>query len=191
MRCGALCVDSPTLAPPALHACDDDRLPGAFCVCVHPRMRRVCCLSLAWQTTPKKFPSDEVLSVVKVKKPMRSMSQRRRRSHINAVKAAVANRKARRNQLLAGHRRELQHFIEPSVLDRLLGSSTSTATPSASMAAAAKVFPEHPPYITGKLRDYQILGVRWLITMHDRGINGILADEMGLGKTLQTITFLR
>ncbi|RPA78581.1 putative SNF2 family helicase/ATPase [Ascobolus immersus RN42] len=40
------------------------------------------------------------------------------------------------------------------------------------------------------MRDYQIQGLNWLISLHENGISGILADEMGLGKTLQTISFL-
>lgn len=31
---------------------------------------------------------------------------------------------------------------------------------------------------TGKLRDYQIRGLNWLISLYENGINGILADEM-------------
>eukprot|EP00898_Chlorokybus_atmophyticus_P004705 jgi/Chlat1/5235/Chrsp33S08962 len=47
------------------------------------------------------------------------------------------------------------------------------------------------PLIEGaKLRDYQLAGVRWLISLWANGMNGILADQMGLGKTLQTISFL-
>ncbi len=41
-----------------------------------------------------------------------------------------------------------------------------------------------------KLREYQHIGLDWLITMYERGLNGILADEMGLGKTIQTISLL-
>lgn len=41
-----------------------------------------------------------------------------------------------------------------------------------------------------KLAAYQLIGLNWLILMHNRGINGILADEMGLGKTIQVIAFL-
>ena len=37
----------------------------------------------------------------------------------------------------------------------------------------------------GQLRDYQLKGLRWLVALHDNGLNGILADEMGLGKTIQ------
>ncbi|KAG1956057.1 SWI/SNF-related matrix-associated actin-dependent regulator of chromatin subfamily A [Pimephales promelas] len=52
-------------------------------------------------------------------------------------------------------------------------------------------FDESPSYVkSGKLRDYQIRGLNWLISLYENGINGILADEMGLGKTLQTISLL-
>ncbi|KAC9988331.1 hypothetical protein E3N88_44963 [Mikania micrantha] len=47
-----------------------------------------------------------------------------------------------------------------------------------------------PSCITGKMRDYQLAGLNWLIRLYENGINGILADEMGLGKTLQTISLL-
>ena len=40
------------------------------------------------------------------------------------------------------------------------------------------------------MRDYQLAGVEWLISLWENGLNGILADEMGLGKTLQTIGFI-
>jgi len=41
-----------------------------------------------------------------------------------------------------------------------------------------------------RLRPYQQDGLNWLVSMHERRLNGILADEMGLGKTLQTIALL-
>lgn len=52
------------------------------------------------------------------------------------------------------------------------------------------VFRETPPFIKGEMRDYQVAGLNWLVSLHENGISGILADEMGLGKTLQTISFL-
>eukprot|EP00842_Homolaphlyctis_polyrhiza_P000073 jgi/Hompol1/1066/HPOL_005504-RA len=42
----------------------------------------------------------------------------------------------------------------------------------------------------GEMREYQLVGMEWLISLYDNGLNGILADEMGLGKSLQTIAFL-
>lgn len=49
---------------------------------------------------------------------------------------------------------------------------------------------ESPSFIKGVMRDYQIDGLNWLVSLGDRGINGILADDMGLGKTLQTVSLL-
>jgi SNF2 family DNA or RNA helicase len=49
------------------------------------------------------------------------------------------------------------------------------------------------PYILSpwvKLREYQQIGLNWLVSLQSRRLNGILADEMGLGKTLQTISLL-
>jgi SNF2 family DNA or RNA helicase len=40
------------------------------------------------------------------------------------------------------------------------------------------------------MRDYQLEGLNWMLSLHARGLNGILADEMGLGKTLQSIALL-
>lgn len=58
-------------------------------------------------------------------------------------------------------------------------------------SAAQTVFLESPAFIKGgEMRDYQVAGLNWLISLHENGISGILADEMGLGKTLQTIAFL-
>ena len=47
-----------------------------------------------------------------------------------------------------------------------------------------------PDVKNGTMRDYQIQGLNWAITLYKNGINGILADEMGLGKTIQTISML-
>lgn len=52
-------------------------------------------------------------------------------------------------------------------------------------------FDKSPHYIKyGEMRDYQVRGLNWLISLYENGLNGILADEMGLGKTLQTISLL-
>lgn len=52
-------------------------------------------------------------------------------------------------------------------------------------------FEKSPKYImNGEMRDYQVRGLNWMISLYEHGINGILADEMGLGKTLQTISLL-
>lgn len=50
---------------------------------------------------------------------------------------------------------------------------------------------EQPSWLAvGLLRDYQLVGLNWLLNCWCHSTNGILADEMGLGKTVQTISFL-
>ncbi|XP_014016407.1 SWI/SNF-related matrix-associated actin-dependent regulator of chromatin subfamily A containing DEAD/H box 1A [Salmo salar] len=41
-----------------------------------------------------------------------------------------------------------------------------------------------------QLKPYQLIGLKWLLLLHQHKLNGILADEMGLGKTIQAIAFL-
>ncbi|KAJ3072446.1 hypothetical protein HDU98_003571 [Podochytrium sp. JEL0797] len=44
--------------------------------------------------------------------------------------------------------------------------------------------------VGGQLKDYQIKGLEWMISLYNNRLNGILADEMGLGKTIQTISLI-
>lgn len=41
------------------------------------------------------------------------------------------------------------------------------------------------------LRDYQVIGVQWMMMIARCGFGGILADEMGLGKSIQTICYMK
>jgi ATP-dependent helicase STH1/SNF2 len=50
---------------------------------------------------------------------------------------------------------------------------------------------EQPRCIAGgTLKDYQLAGVEWMVSLYNNNLNGVLADEMGLGKTIQTIALL-
>ncbi|XP_061084008.1 transcription activator BRG1 isoform X1 [Conger conger] len=44
--------------------------------------------------------------------------------------------------------------------------------------------------VNGQLKQYQIKGLEWLVSLYNNNLNGILADEMGLGKTIQTIALI-
>lgn len=44
--------------------------------------------------------------------------------------------------------------------------------------------------LNSTLRDYQKIGVKWLLSLRRNGFGGCLADDMGLGKTLQIISYL-
>ena len=48
-----------------------------------------------------------------------------------------------------------------------------------------------PSILTGgQLKDYQLKGLEWMVSLYNNKLNGILADEMGLGKTIQTISLI-
>lgn len=47
-----------------------------------------------------------------------------------------------------------------------------------------------PRHIMNILREYQIIGVKWLLSLRKNGFGGCLADDMGLGKTVQIIAYL-
>ncbi|KAJ7071584.1 SNF2-family ATP dependent chromatin remodeling factor snf21 [Mycena amicta] len=44
--------------------------------------------------------------------------------------------------------------------------------------------------IGGTLKEYQVKGLQWMVSLYNNRLNGILADEMGLGKTIQTISLI-
>lgn len=41
--------------------------------------------------------------------------------------------------------------------------------------------------VGGTLKEYQLQGIQWMVSLYNNRLNGILADEMGLGKTIQTL----
>ena len=77
----------------------------------------------------------------------------------------------------AGFGEELENAAAVGISLQPTGHTLSTT------AITTKV----PFLIKHQLREYQIVGLNWLVTMCEKNLNGILADEMGLGKTIQTI----
>ncbi|XP_063699973.1 helicase domino isoform X2 [Culicoides brevitarsis] len=77
--------------------------------------------------------------------------------------------------------------------DELLNDAAAIAEsiqPKGNTLSSTSVVTPIPFLLKHSLREYQHIGLDWLVTMHDRKLNGILADEMGLGKTIQTIALL-
>lgn len=44
--------------------------------------------------------------------------------------------------------------------------------------------------VGGSLKEYQLKGLQWMVSLYNNKLNGVLADEMGLGKTIQTISLI-
>jgi len=105
------------------------------------------------------------------------MAEIDRQNDAEAARAKKAH--VRKGGAAGGKRRTEQEEDAELLKDEKRGNATQT------------IFRDSPSFIQGgEMRDYQVAGLNWLVSLHENGISGILADEMGLGKTLQTISFL-
>ncbi|KAL8268519.1 hypothetical protein R6Q59_002317 [Mikania micrantha] len=57
-------------------------------------------------------------------------------------------------------------------------------------AVSEKVVQQPTMLRRGTLRDYQLVGLQWMLSLYNNKLNGILADEMGLGKTVQVMALI-
>lgn len=71
-----------------------------------------------------------------------------------------------------------------------IAMAASSAQPVGNTLSSCDVRTNVPFLLKHTLREYQHIGLDWLVTLYKKRINGILADEMGLGKTIQTISLL-
>ncbi|XP_055598227.1 probable global transcription activator SNF2L1 [Uranotaenia lowii] len=114
-------------------------------------------------------------------------NQQRSDENANVVSPESQSRSSQR-------KRKIPKRLSDSVLpqDKETGNKRGTHQRESSKLHAQEVvhFSESPTFINGTMRDYQIAGLNWLISLYDNGMNGILADEMGLGKTVQSISML-
>uniref|UniRef100_A0A1J3JSA8 DNA helicase n=1 Tax=Noccaea caerulescens TaxID=107243 RepID=A0A1J3JSA8_NOCCA len=69
-------------------------------------------------------------------------------------------------------------------------AAARSAQPTGYTFSTTKVRTKLPFLLKHSLREYQHIGLDWLVTMYEKRLNGILADEMGLGKTIMTIALL-
>ena len=88
-----------------------------------------------------------------------------------------------------------QHFTKIStLLQQRQDGGASPTKPQASYYATAHRHEEEVRQpsilIGGDLKEYQLMGLQWMVSLYNNRLNGILADEMGLGKTIQAISLV-
>uniref|UniRef100_A0A8C9X8T6 E1A binding protein p400 n=1 Tax=Sander lucioperca TaxID=283035 RepID=A0A8C9X8T6_SANLU len=71
-----------------------------------------------------------------------------------------------------------------------VAAATELILPKGSFRTTSSVRHASPFLLHGSLREYQQIGVDWLVNLHKKHLNGILADETGLGKTVQTVAYM-
>ncbi|KAM3298267.1 hypothetical protein ACQJBY_039958 [Aegilops geniculata] len=69
-------------------------------------------------------------------------------------------------------------------------AAARAAQPTGNTFSTTSVRTKFPFLLKHSLREYQHIGLDWLVAMYEKRLNGILADEMGLGKTIMTISLL-
>lgn len=91
-----------------------------------------------------------------------------------------------------GRKGSLENSEERESEDRIFDAAAAarSAQPTGNTFSTTKVRTKCPFLLKHSLREYQHIGLDWLVTMYEKRLNGILADEMGLGKTIMTIALL-
>jgi len=135
----------------------------------------------------------------KPKSQPKTESQPKRKVYINMPANQAQLDRLRHNKILQNSVRSKQwlrqnffikrlEILEPFVESKvLLHLKAQTSQPSVKIEP---VLVAQPKMIRAKLRDYQLLGLNFMVNMHRQNIAMILGDEMGLGKTLQTISLI-
>jgi len=78
----------------------------------------------------------------------------------------------------------------PTIKITDIAAGAQSIQPKGNTLSTAQVQIKVPFLLKGQLREYQLIGLDWLVQMYLKNLNGVLADEMGLGKTIQTIALL-
>ncbi|XP_061586413.1 E1A-binding protein p400 isoform X2 [Cololabis saira] len=71
-----------------------------------------------------------------------------------------------------------------------VAAATELILPKGSFRTTSSTRSPAPFLLHGLLREYQQIGVDWLVNLYKKHLNGILADETGLGKTVQTVAYM-
>ena len=100
-----------------------------------------------------------------------------------SMKAQVESRKSEKAILRVNfhhqHAETYKPFIDSKVLQTLQQQAPSSSDSAHTGIAHHEVM--QPDSITGDMRDYQLQGLNWMISMYQRNVGMILGDEMGLG----------
>jgi ATP-dependent helicase STH1/SNF2 len=125
----------------------------------------------------------------KDEKEMRARMRALKTNNLEEYAALVAQHKNSRLQALIEQTQEYMKQLGVQIQQEQ--SSTDSDGRSLVAMHIQEEITEQPKMLAfGTLKDYQLEGLEWLVSLYNNNLNGILADEMGLGKTIQTIALL-
>ena len=145
---------------------------------------------------PRKTPPKRSKSATPTRKRATHLDERLQ--HNAVIKTRMAKDDKLRMDFMAKNVDAIQPFIEEKVKvllhkhcqSQLQLQLATKASSSSSNSEEEFILGTQPDSVTTTLRDYQLIGLDWMVKMHNKGMPFILGDEMGLGKTLQTISLI-
>ena len=126
------------------------------------------------QTAPKKSRARAAWEIERLK-------------HNDVIKKLMVKDETSQLEFMTRNADVLEPFMEDKI--KLLLKANSQVVDKTKILQPI-VLGAQPDIVTTPLRDYQMIGLSWMIDMHSQGMPFILGDEMGLGKTLQTISLI-
>ena len=93
-----------------------------------------------------------------------------------------ADKKNKKSQSKQSKKKRKKNNGEPTEGEVNLNKAQETYSKSKTASEGKPIFIQPKNLASGcKLKDYQLEGVRWLVSLYENGVSGILVDEMGLG----------
>ena len=130
------------------------------------------------------------------RKTNKSDWDKRRLDHNEAVKKRTKEKSVLRTQFLANKIKTLEPLIDKSIVTKILAKSKEERVaggevqqPKSRPSYQTRQIHVQPDIIEGEMRDYQMLGLQFLVNMYNQNLGTILGDEMGL-VSLYTKCFL-
>lgn len=81
-------------------------------------------------------------------------------------------------------------LLRLDALDPLVTEGTEVDSELRAILSAAAPEELNLTGLVGRLRSYQVTGVRWLTFLYEHGLSGLLCDDMGLGKTHEAMALM-
>ena len=113
-------------------------------------------------------------------------AQRKRKEQNDKIKESLVKVEKKREVFFGRNLDTVEPFMDPALANKLKANAGRLA---ANVEKSQELFLQ-PSTIQGDMRDYQLEGLNWMVSMYEQGLSMILGDEMGLGKSLQSISLI-
>ncbi|KAG6915978.1 hypothetical protein DXG01_009030 [Tephrocybe rancida] len=154
------------------------------------RPRQSLPVTTSTKSTRKRTLSTSALPNTSEKKAAKRSKLDDKKEQTGAVNKKRDARDEARKRWLYCHRSVLEPMLPPnSTFYDHLQKELEKANNDAISFKPTHFLDTQPKLIkAGQMKDYQLEGLSFMVTMYQNGMNCILGDEMGLGKTLQTLS---